>query len=230
MAERADPAGDGDVVGAATANWHPCLLAEITPHDGPAPTGNHVWDDNNLAQKNISIVDTDVGDGLRDRDGRRARAQPGEAPGARDHPRPPAPRQVQLYVDLVDPKLRRHLRALSHQRERIVFDQDPPVHGGMSEGILTLPGRRIAPALIRRPETQWTLGFHDGREVVLLKSAPRQLIPVYNGPGQFQPVIVGGTVGAGARPGEYEVVIIQRDQTGRVTGSATMVVRIDMQT
>jgi len=37
--------------------WHPCLLAEITPHDGPAATGSHVWDYNNLAQKNISIVD-----------------------------------------------------------------------------------------------------------------------------------------------------------------------------
>lgn len=49
-------------VAAMTVTWHPCLLLEVAPHDGLAPTGNHVWDDNNLAQKNISIVypDTDL--------------------------------------------------------------------------------------------------------------------------------------------------------------------------
>jgi len=35
--------------------WHPCLYAEVSPQDGFVPTGNHVWDNNNLAQKNISI-------------------------------------------------------------------------------------------------------------------------------------------------------------------------------
>ena len=38
------------------ANWHPCLLVEISPHDGPNPTGQNVWDNNNLGQKNIKIV------------------------------------------------------------------------------------------------------------------------------------------------------------------------------
>jgi len=44
------------VVGGITVNWHPCLLVEVSPHDGFAPIGNHVWDNNNLAQKNISII------------------------------------------------------------------------------------------------------------------------------------------------------------------------------
>jgi hypothetical protein len=39
------------------ANWHPCLLVEISPHDGPAPAGQYVWENNNLGQKNITIVD-----------------------------------------------------------------------------------------------------------------------------------------------------------------------------
>jgi hypothetical protein len=34
--------------------WHPCLLVEVTPHDGFTPPGTHVWQNNNLAQKNIS--------------------------------------------------------------------------------------------------------------------------------------------------------------------------------
>ena len=44
------------VVGGINVNWHPCLLVEVSPHDGFVPTGNHVWDNNNLAQKNISII------------------------------------------------------------------------------------------------------------------------------------------------------------------------------
>ncbi|MFX1296065.1 MAG: S8 family serine peptidase [Promethearchaeota archaeon] len=39
-----------------------CLLVEVSPHDGPTPTGNHTWDNNNLCQKNITIVDPPPGD------------------------------------------------------------------------------------------------------------------------------------------------------------------------
>ncbi|MBL7944086.1 MAG: S8 family serine peptidase, partial [Flavobacteriales bacterium] len=43
-------------VGGIDVNWHPCILVEVSPQDGFVPTGNHVWDNNNLAQKNLSIV------------------------------------------------------------------------------------------------------------------------------------------------------------------------------
>lgn len=58
------PAG-GDVVAKVkwekafippAAGWHPCLLVEVSPHDGPMPAGEHVWENNNLGQKNITIV------------------------------------------------------------------------------------------------------------------------------------------------------------------------------
>ncbi|HYP52460.1 MAG TPA: M14 family metallopeptidase, partial [Pyrinomonadaceae bacterium] len=44
------------------ANWHPCLLAEVSPNDGPPASGRHVWDNNNLAQKNITIVNAARGE------------------------------------------------------------------------------------------------------------------------------------------------------------------------
>jgi subtilisin family serine protease len=44
------------VLGMTTVHWHPCLLLEVAPHDGPSPTGPHVWDDNNLAQRNLTIA------------------------------------------------------------------------------------------------------------------------------------------------------------------------------
>lgn len=43
------------VVDGINVTWHPCILVEVSPHDGFVPTGNHVWNNNNLAQKNISV-------------------------------------------------------------------------------------------------------------------------------------------------------------------------------
>ena len=54
------PPRDGDSR-PTPVTWHPCLLVEVSPHDGPAPAGNHVWQDNNLTQKNITIHRSDAG-------------------------------------------------------------------------------------------------------------------------------------------------------------------------
>jgi hypothetical protein len=48
------------MVSGISVTWHPCLLVEVSPHDGFTPTGNHVWDNNNLAQKNLSIIYPDA--------------------------------------------------------------------------------------------------------------------------------------------------------------------------
>jgi hypothetical protein len=47
------------LVGGMTVNWHPCLLAEVSPHDGPDPAGTtmDVKRYNDLAHKNIAIDD-----------------------------------------------------------------------------------------------------------------------------------------------------------------------------
>jgi hypothetical protein len=51
------------VVSGANVRWHPCLLVEASPHDGPAPIGGlsvPVQGNNNIAQRNIEI--DNVGD------------------------------------------------------------------------------------------------------------------------------------------------------------------------
>ena len=47
------------MVGGINVHWHPCLLAEAAPHDGPAPSGAtfDVRRYNDLAQRNITIDD-----------------------------------------------------------------------------------------------------------------------------------------------------------------------------
>ena len=52
------------MVSGMEVHWHPCLLVEITPQDGFTPTGSHVWENNNLAQKNLSITYPDNSDGF----------------------------------------------------------------------------------------------------------------------------------------------------------------------
>jgi hypothetical protein len=57
---------DTVMVGGINTKWHPCLLAEVSPHDGPPPATTgftyEVMRDNNLAQRNIRIDDPATGD------------------------------------------------------------------------------------------------------------------------------------------------------------------------
>lgn len=55
------------VVSGATVRWHPCLLLDASPHDGPAALGGlavPVQGNNNIAQRNIAIdaADSDTAD------------------------------------------------------------------------------------------------------------------------------------------------------------------------
>jgi hypothetical protein len=213
--------------------WHPCLLAEITPHDGPAPTGNHVWDDNNLAQKNISIVNAALGSDF-------AFAM---VVGHEDNlceylilevDRGRLPSEVQLFVDLVDPILRRRIRKYAGGPLK---QPEPP--GRQGEGVgarfgatTALPNplalqepRPIALAIspaVQISKQGWYLGSYDGREVVFLHAHRRPRVPVYGSAGSLHTVIVGGIVDSEAKLGEYEVVLIQRDPLGQVMGSAAL--------
>lgn len=39
--------------------WHPCILAEVSPHTGPVPSGNRVWDYTSIGQRNITVTYSD---------------------------------------------------------------------------------------------------------------------------------------------------------------------------
>ncbi len=75
----------------------------------------------------------------------------------------------------------------------------------------------------RRP---WKRGVHQGRAVVFLRPQRRIRLPICLGPGHFAPVVVGGIIGDNVPPGEYEVLLIQRQPDGRLSGSATVMIRV----
>lgn len=208
------PAGlippDSVSAGGSTVKWHPCLLVEVTPHDGPTPTGNHVWDDNNLAQKNITIVGTDAGQDF----------QFATVIGNENNPaeylvleiiRGRLPKEVKLYVNLLDPMLRRRLRKFDQ------WKQEPTSAGRIGEV-------QWMKTIAARPS--WRIGWYEGQEVVVLPPQPKVQIPVVAGKGRITPLVVGGVVGRGAQQGVYEVVLIQRQPDGKISGSAALQVTI----
>lgn len=49
------------IPGMGPVRWHPCILVEVSPQDGPGSLGPFVYQNNNLAQKNITIEDVSRG-------------------------------------------------------------------------------------------------------------------------------------------------------------------------
>jgi hypothetical protein len=211
-------------------NWHPCLLAEITPHDGPTATGNHVWDDNNLAQKNISIVNTDAGSDFA------FATVIGHQENTADYlileiNRGRLPREVELYVDLMDPLLRRRLRQIEHEAQPGRSAHGYAVKESLTAVLATAAAAsqvstRFTAVLELEQRRAWRIGWHDGREVVFLRAQPRVHVPIFGGKGRVSPLIVGGVVKRGAERGEYEVVLVQRQPGGEISGSATLMMTI----
>jgi hypothetical protein len=208
------PAGlippDNVMMGMSSVHWHPCLLVEVTPHDGPAPTGNHVWDDNNLAQKNITIVDSDAGSDFSFASVLGNQDNSAEELLLEIH-RGRLPKEVELFVNLLDPLLRRRLRLLKK-------------HEPVSTTIRTHEAQWMK---IMNSRPSWRVGFHRGNEVVFLSSKASVQVPVLCGKSRLSPLVIGGIVGNGAQPGVYEVVLIQRQPDGQISGSATLQVTID---
>jgi subtilisin family serine protease len=222
------------VVSGATVKWHPCLLIEISPHDGPAPSGTHVWDDNNIAQKNISIV---YGDAPSDFEvaavigGADARGRTLTL----ELDRKGIPPQVRLWVDLLNPRqkerLRRHVKEPGEaEREEVTVTLLEEARVRLEPGgwerrrggtVTTLPARtqlRRAAAAEPGEDRGFVLGLHQGREVAFLAPHGTTRIPGIVPAGEPMLIVVGGTVPEGMPDGRYVLGITQRDSDGNLTG------------
>jgi hypothetical protein len=224
-------------VNGTLTRWHPCLLVEVSPHDGPAPTGNHVWDINNIAQRNISIVYSDAPSDFATSIVAGHEENDSEVL-ILEVDRGYLPREVQLYVDLVSPILKRRLRKeIGVSQEAIEWlelrSSSERVLGPGGGGLAVAAPERLRLGtvtrglpLIKRRSKGLEIGQYDGREVVFLPARGTARVPIYAGPGALSPIVVGGIVGEGAAPGEYSVTLVQRNADGSVSGSAEVVVTV----
>jgi hypothetical protein len=244
------------MVGTTNVRWHPCLLVECSPLDGPTTGGNHVWDSNSLAQKNITIVYADVETDF----------AMGIVVGSEENlseylvleiDRGYLPRQVELYVDLVSPILMRRLRKAGKlEPERgyqtmtyELAEANPEIRLTKARGIMIetetgaatlgggLPLKLSQPTRLEwlpfgypgrhlRQPRSYKIRHYKGREVAFLAPRGRTQIPIYGGTATLHPIIIGGIVGKEATPGEYSISIVQRDPDGKITGSAELSIRV----
>lgn len=200
-------------VGGTTVHWHPCLLVDVSPHDGPAPTGNHVWDDNDLGQKNVTIVYAArdagfdvglvVGSLVGKEGGRRLEIDRREVPAG-----------VRLYVEVSHPGVLGTLRELEH--------------AARSPGDAAF-GRRVDDVgqLLREHSVDYWLGWNRaGRAVAWLRQGPGAILPIVGLGRTLHPLVVGGFVESDTPAGEYRIHIIERDATGMIAGGADIELHI----
>jgi subtilisin family serine protease len=236
------------VVSGVPVTWHPCLLAEVSPHDSPVALPLlealiHVWDSNDLAQKNISVIYSDAD----------AFAMAGVLGNlANQSPylellvdRRKVPPQVELFVELLDPRAKEWLRTfvqehkpeLPSARSRLTFLEetrvaiDYPRYPGSSQMVLTLPAQTKLE--VTEPDKcpddtryNFTLGSYKGREVAWLAPREQTCIPVFTGGDKLVPMILGAVVRKEVQPGDYEIGLTQLDPNGKPSGGLAVQLKI----
>ena len=237
------------VVDGVNVTWHPCLLVEISPHDSPVALPilealTHVWDSNDLAQKNISVVYP------ADDDTFATAAVIGNLSNRSPYlelliDRSNVPPHVQLYIELLDPKAKERLWKFVQERKahigvgccRFTFLEetrlliDCPDVQGSGQVILTLPAKAklemrgigISP---NDAKYNFTLGNYKGHEVIWLASRGQTCIPVFADGGALTPMIVGGLVGKEVKSGSYEIRLTQLNPNGQPSGGIAVQLKI----
>lgn len=192
-------------------NWHPCLLAEVTPNTGPSPSGNLVVDYSNIAQRNITITYSDD-DGVHEMTGVIGNEND-DAPMKRIVVRRgKLPKRAKIWVRFLDPKVERALVKYLSTKE------DAPVKNDCCCG-----GHSSAPAAGRQKKSAVTIEMRNGHRVFCMNAGQQQLtldIPMAGG--RLTPVVIGAYIAKGTAKGSYEIPLIEQDVNGRSLGAFAM--------
>lgn len=226
-----------------TYSWaDACLLVDVSPHDGPTPTGSNTWDNNNLAQKNVFPVDpTDADDQLI-----------GFVAGHRRNAagllqlrivRRGLPPEVKLYFDYVDRDTAKRAEALL-ARARVATKNElatcEVTFVSESDVLLQCPDDETPIKAVIAPQTTLTIPYcpagtrratYDlrrvGRErptVFALPAAQTAYVPLPRAKGQYQVVALRMTGLKRLKRGHYQVDIYQETIDGRLEGGINFII------
>jgi len=234
---------DSVVIDGVIYSWaDSCLLVEVSPHDGPAPTGNHTWDNNNLCQRNISILDP------ADEDDFAIAFVAGHLTNMADLvnvrvDRKNLPADVHLYFDYVDTGTIKEVMELIGKapRETQLFETCNLTLLTGTKGEIRCPRTGDTITMELNPNTRITLTccqtkravaqyklkpvLRDGRTVFALPTVRRNYLPLPRRAGEHQIVAL---LGKGLRKlgkGEYQIDVFQEDLNGRVQGGVNFMLR-----
>lgn len=217
-------------------HWHPCLLVQITPFDGPAATGTHVWQNNNLAQRNISIIG--VGD---DDDDFSFAVVMGNKNNSNQFvdieiDRGKLPSNVRLFMQVADRRAmewikRNPAQALTADQEHceLIILDDTDAIMACTEGKKT---KKIPMHLAKNSKVKlshcsgtdqaygsYKFGKYKGKEVIFLDASEKVRVPVNRGSSKYMTLIIGGIVGTRKSKATYDIVVNQYDNKSMRSGS-----------
>jgi subtilisin family serine protease len=219
-----------------------CLLVEVSPHDGPTPAGNNTWDNNNLCQRNLTIIDpTDDDDvaiafvaGHRTKNARMLNVRVD---------RKNLPAGVKLYFDHVDQEVayetKRFLEELKDRPEMletcdltVLTEARGEIHcsrtGEVSE-VTIAPKTNLTltccPTLGKTPRYRLKPVVRDNRVLFELPTHQKAHVPVPLKRGRHQVLALIAEGLRNLKKGEYQIDVYQEDMTGKTEGGVNFVIR-----
>lgn len=230
------------VVDGVTYSWaDSCLLVDVSPHDGPTPTGDHTWDNNNLCQRNITIVDADDNDDMAIAfvvGHKRNNANLLNLRIERNH----LPARVKLALDYIDGRTKKEvIRLLDEIREKPhLVDICDLTMLTEAKGQIQCPKTgEISPVVIA-PNTHFPLtccrmmGYpidyrlnpiSEGKRMVFgLPTLQKVYVPVPRKPGSYQVLALMVKGLRNLKKGEYQIDVYQEDLTGQIDGGVNFII------
>jgi hypothetical protein len=200
----------------AGVNWHPCLLAEVSPHTPPAPSGNLPYDNKNLCQRNITIDYSD--DAVREMAG---------VIGSKDDDvrirrikvcRMNLPKKARVWVRFLDRRVEAAVTKQLKQQEAGATPGAPPL-GGPSCGCHK-PRHSLKGAVAGVPAHQLAvLDQLNEHRIFRIGAAGCMTLDVPMTTGPLAVVVLGCFIPKGTPKGNYEVALIEQSLDGRNLGA-----------
>ena len=206
----------------AGVDWHPCLLAEVSPHTPPAPSGNLPYDDKNLCQRNITIdySDDDVREmagviGHREDDSRIRRIKVC---------RTNLPKKARVWVRFLDPRVEHAVT--KHLKQQETGGTHGATHGGAGCGCHKPHGGAKCcagrPAIPVPPHQLAVLDRLNEHRIFRIASGNCMTLDVPMAAGPLAVVVLGCYIPKGTPKGNYEVALVEQALDGRALGAFTL--------
>ncbi len=235
------------------AGFHPCLLAEVAPNDSRS-SGNHVWDSNNLAQKNLTIINARRGEWVEYSFQVGNAFSPAKAGGLVLH-KSRLPETAGAFLDVKDaawlaklkpllPKINQPVREPLASAATIATMLRPttialPIHDQRQDEswIISLPigarmeRQRSLSSSLEITRAEQLAGLHlvtlNQRPFLKLAGQAMSKLPLVLKAGEVKPMSLNVSVPANAVTGDsYEFDVVQQDAHHRIIGGVTLEIRI----